>query len=65
LFITDAGNAEITKVTAGGTASSFLVNYHPYGIAFQGVALPVPEPSTLALAGMAAGMLLAYRRRKV
>ena len=64
LFITDAGDGEITEVTAGGTASSFSVNYHPYGIAFQGVALPVPEPSTLALAGAAAGMWLAWRRRK-
>jgi sugar lactone lactonase YvrE len=65
LFVTDAESGELTEVTSGGTISSFSVNYHPFGIAFQDVVLPVPEPSTLALAGMAAGMLWAYRRRKL
>ena len=64
LFITDAESGALTEVTSGGTTSSFSVNYHPFGIAFEGVALPVPEPSTLALAGLGASALFAYRRRK-
>jgi hypothetical protein len=64
LFVMDAGNGDITEVAANGTTSSFNTGAHVFGIAFQGVALPVPEPSTWALAGIGAGSLLIYRRRK-
>jgi PEP-CTERM motif len=44
--------------SAGGTAS-------PVNINFTGLTLsPVPEPSTIALAGLGAASLLLFRRRK-
>ena len=64
LFITDAESGNITEVAPGGATSSFFVNYHPYGIAFQDVTLPVPEPSSLALFGVGAFVML-WRGRHI
>jgi sugar lactone lactonase YvrE len=64
LFVMDAGNGDIDEVAANGTTSSFATNAHVFGVAFQGITLPVPEPSTWALAAMGAGALLIYRHQK-
>ena len=50
LFVTDPNQGTITEITPGGAHSVFasgLIN--PGAIAFQGITLPVPEPSVLGL----------------
>jgi len=53
-------------VTPNGTVSTFATGFdYPYGLAFQGVTLPVPDPSTYALLGLGAVALVSAWRWKV
>jgi sugar lactone lactonase YvrE len=65
LFVADAGNGDsgnITEFYAGGGKNVTTPVSNPLSIAFQGT-LPVPEPSTLALAAVGAAAFLVRRRK--
>jgi DNA-binding beta-propeller fold protein YncE len=59
------GNGDITEFAANGTESVFATGLRPTSLAFQGVALPVPEPSTFALAGLGFAAMLAGSHRRI
>ena len=62
LFEADYGSGSIYEFTPDGTQTTFASGLHlPLGLAFQGVTLPVPEPSTLGL--LAIGTLALLLRR--
>jgi len=62
LFVADINLLEITP---GGSVSTFASGLgNPTGIAIQGEALPVPEPSTLALSVLGGVAVLLRRRKK-
>jgi hypothetical protein len=64
LIVTDNGG-EIYSYTPGGARSTIATGLdQPAGIAIQGVALPVPEPSSLALLAAGASALFFRCRRK-
>ncbi len=57
-------NGSIIEITPGGVVSTFASGLDsPEGIAFQGVTLPVPEPSALGLLAVCSIALLVRRRR--
>jgi len=63
LFAT--GNGDLVEFAPGGHETTIATGLgNSTGIAIQGLSLPVPEPSTLALAGLGTAGLLAFRRRK-
>ena len=63
LFVTAGGN--IYEYTSGGVQSTFASGIDgAEGLAFQGVTLPVPEPSTLALLAVGASAAVLRLRRK-
>jgi len=69
LFVADQGlgmeNGDVTEFTAGGSRILFNSTISkPVSVAFQGEALPVPEPSTYGLFATGASTLLFLRRRK-
>lgn len=65
LFVANGGNSTISEVTPSSVVTTFATGFsEPVGRAFQ----PVPEPSSLFLATVAALTLLGYgrwRRRAV
>lgn len=64
LFVTAGGNS-IYEYTSGGVQSTFASGIDAaVGLAFQGVTLPVPEPSALVLVAAGASAWLSYCRRK-
>jgi secreted PhoX family phosphatase len=64
LFITDSDDGEITEVSTGNTVTSWAVGNNATGLAFQGIALPVPEPSTYALLALGAAGIFVRRLKK-
>jgi sugar lactone lactonase YvrE len=62
-----AAGSDIYEYTPEGRRSTFASGLDgPVGLAFQGIALPVPEPSTLTLLAVGASSALVMRlRRKV
>jgi hypothetical protein len=67
LFQSDAGTGHIFEYTPGGTKSTFA-SLPAYGngtmmLAFQGIVLPVPEPSVVGLLSIGAGGLFIQWRR--
>ena len=64
LFEADRLNGTIYELTPNGSRTVFVSGLDsPYALAFQGAALPVPEPGMLALFG-AGAIVLAFRRSK-
>jgi sugar lactone lactonase YvrE len=61
LFAATGGN--ITEIEPDGTQRVFNSSFQTYGLAFQGVSLPVPEPSALGLLAVGAAAFLVRRRR--
>jgi hypothetical protein len=70
---TGGGAAQLAAIQAGGDSLSIfnleldpavLVSGSGYNITFDSLVLAVPEPSSLALAGLGAAALLVVRRRK-
>jgi hypothetical protein len=60
-------DSAIIKFTPGGAQSTFASGFTvptTDGLAFQGVMLPVPEPSVLGLLTASVGALLIHRRRR-
>ncbi len=58
-------SGNIYKFTPDGTRTTFASGVGvPAGLAFQGLTLPVPEPSTWALAGMGAAALVGFLARR-
>jgi glucose/arabinose dehydrogenase len=49
LFVTNSGGGQIIEFTPGGVRSTFTALNVPDALAFQGVTLPVPEPSAWGL----------------
>jgi hypothetical protein len=68
LFEADSGGSgNVYEYTPNGTRSTFasgLASGDPYGLAFQGVTLPVPEPSALGLLAVGVTALLVHHRRR-
>jgi hypothetical protein len=65
LFVADDDSGKVFEITPGGAKSKFASGLgNATGIAFQGVILPVPEPSSLTLAALGGAALLASRGRK-
>jgi sugar lactone lactonase YvrE len=66
LFVSGGHSDSIIEITPDGTPSTFVsgLSFTPQNLAFQGLALPVPEPSTLALLGMGASAVALRLRRK-
>ncbi|HTR42737.1 MAG TPA: SMP-30/gluconolactonase/LRE family protein [Pseudomonadales bacterium] len=63
LFEADSGSGNVYEFSPGGTQSTVASGLSdPVSLAFQGGSLPVPEPSTMALLALGAG-ILCYRRR--
>jgi PEP-CTERM motif-containing protein len=59
------GNGNLVEFAPGGQEQTIATGLgNSTGIAIQGLSLPVPEPSTLALAGLGTAGLLAFRRRE-
>lgn len=65
LLVANSFNGVLTTITPGGSESTFASGLNdPTGLAIQGMTLPVPEPSSLALAALGAATLV-IRRRKI
>ena len=69
LFVADGNeqpfpSGSIYEFTPGGARSTFASGLGPTGLAFQGVTLPVPEPSASGLLAVAATLLLVRRFRR-
>ena len=65
LFDSDWASGNIYEFTPSGVQSTFASGlYEPIELAFQGVTLPVPEPSVLGLLAVGATALLVRCRRK-
>lgn len=67
LFEADNGSGNIYEFTPGGARSTFASGFSvptTDGLAFQGVMLPVPEPSVLGLLAVGVSALLVHRRRR-
>jgi MYXO-CTERM domain-containing protein len=65
LFEADFYSGKINEFTPGGTESTFASGLaYPSGLAFQGTVLPVPEPTSLAFAGLCGLAALAATRRR-
>jgi hypothetical protein len=64
LFVVNGVN--ITEITPDGSESTFAsgLSNPDTGLAFQGVTLPVPEPSTLGLLAAVGATALLVRRRR-
>jgi hypothetical protein len=63
LFV--SAGTDVYEYTPGGFKSTFATGIDAAaGLAFQGVALPVPEPSTLALLALGASAVVVRLRRK-
>jgi len=66
LFVADQGDGTITEITPEGVQSTFASGLGKvYGLAFQGVTLPVPEPSSLGVLVVGATALLIRHRSKL
>lgn len=64
LYVTEQSLGTLVEITPGGSESTLATGLgHPTAIAIQGLALPVPEPSTWALTAIGGAALL-FRRRK-
>jgi len=65
LFVANASSGIITKITPDGVQSTFAsgLDSPALGLAFQGVTLPIPEPSVLGLLAVGAAALLVRFRR--
>lgn len=65
LFVSDLNSGNIYEFTPDGAAKSTFASGLPAaeGLAFQGVALPVPEPSALGLLAVSITALLIRRRK--
>jgi len=62
LYEADYASGNIYEFTPGGAQSTFATGLaDPVALAFQGVTLPVPEPSTMGLLAIGATALLALR----
>jgi streptogramin lyase len=59
LFVADFTGNGIFKIAPDGVKSAFVSDVRPFGMAFEGIGLPVPEPSlsNLLLVGFTAGFL--------
>jgi DNA-binding beta-propeller fold protein YncE len=65
LFAADFYNGNIYEYTPGGVQSTFASGLSdPEGLAFQGVTLPVPEPSALGLLALGVFGLTLMRRHQ-
>lgn len=69
MFVADAGqsaeNGDITEFAANGTRSVFSTTISkPTTLAFQGAALPVPEPSAYVLVGLGFAAMLGGSRKR-
>lgn len=65
LFVAAGFSDAVIEITPNGTQSTFQSESGPVaGLAFQGLALPVPEPSTLALLAVGASALALRLGRK-
>lgn len=63
LFVTNPNDGAITEITPGGAHSTFTSGLgDPIAIAFQGVTLPVPEPSALGFLVVSAVALIVRHR---
>ena len=63
LFEADFASGNIYEFTPGGVQSIFASGLPaPAGLAFQGVILPVPEPSVLGLLAVSASAILVRQR---
>jgi hypothetical protein len=63
LFVSDEGSGDIYEYTPGGAKSTFASGLSdPAYIAFQDEVLPLPEPPTLALAGLGGLSLMSFLR---
>ena len=64
LFVANESGSNIYEFTPDGARSTFASGLnHPLALAFQGEALPVPEPSALGLLAISATALLIRRHR--
>jgi sugar lactone lactonase YvrE len=65
LYVADSFNGDITKITSGDSESTFMTGLSdPTGLAISNMTLPVPEPSSLALAALGTTAFF-FRRRKI
>jgi hypothetical protein len=65
-YVDEVSLNDVFKYAPNGTSPELYATVTgATGLAFQGMALPVPEPSTWALAGLGAAALLVYRRRRL
>src|SRR5208282_2676601 len=66
LFLSDDASGRVVEIAPNGTESTFASGLgNATGIAFQGLALPVPEPSAWMLMALLGGSaLLAHCQRK-
>jgi sugar lactone lactonase YvrE len=63
LFEADVGTGGIFEFTPGGAKSFFGGGYTPTSLAFQGEALPVPEPSVFGLVAVGVTAFLVRHRK--
>lgn len=64
LFVTEQGNGDVAEISYNGVVSPFASGFgNATALAISGIALPVPEPSSLPLAA-AGALTLIFRLRK-